>query len=243
MTASRHAPVVSVQRPLHSRQNDSVSRQACCGVDRLGRRADARARRSSTNGTRLARRRPRSRRRSCQSSPRIGARRAQHEASGAGDGAQAVPSSSRVTHGTRRAVVEAQRPAPCASARGPRRPTTMRTTSARARRASGMKSITRDRALGRSRSSVSSTSVSGGSGARDAAHAGSAARSASGRCSGVPSSAAKQASESKRGQHSQSIEPSRPTSAAVSAVADQRVVFNLRQESPASPAVVDMSML
>ena len=34
--------------------------------------------------------------------------------------------------------------------------------------------------------------------------------------SGVPSSAAKQASESNRGQHSQSIEPSRETSAAVS---------------------------
>ena len=34
-------------------------------------------------------------------------------------------------------------------------------------------------------------------------------------CSGVPSSAAKQASESKRGQHSQSIEPSRATSAAL----------------------------
>jgi hypothetical protein len=32
----------------------------------------------------------------------------------------------------------------------------------------------------------------------------------------VPSSAAKQAPESKRGQHSQSIEPSRPTSAALS---------------------------
>ena len=34
-------------------------------------------------------------------------------------------------------------------------------------------------------------------------------------CSGEPSSAAKHASESKRGQHSQSIEPSRETSAAV----------------------------
>jgi uncharacterized protein YndB with AHSA1/START domain len=33
--------------------------------------------------------------------------------------------------------------------------------------------------------------------------------------SGVPSKAAKQAAESKRGQHSQSIEPSRPTKAAV----------------------------
>ena len=33
---------------------------------------------------------------------------------------------------------------------------------------------------------------------------------------GLPSSAAKQAPESNRGQHSQSIEPSRPTSAAVS---------------------------
>ena len=32
----------------------------------------------------------------------------------------------------------------------------------------------------------------------------------------LPSSAAKQASESKRGQHSQSIEPSRATSAALS---------------------------
>ena len=34
-------------------------------------------------------------------------------------------------------------------------------------------------------------------------------------CSGVPRSAAKQASESKRGQQNQSIEPSRETSAAV----------------------------
>jgi len=34
--------------------------------------------------------------------------------------------------------------------------------------------------------------------------------------SGVPRSAAKHASESNRGQHSQSIEPSRPTSAALS---------------------------
>ena len=34
-------------------------------------------------------------------------------------------------------------------------------------------------------------------------------------CSGVPSSAAKQAPESKRGKQAQSIEPSRPTSAAV----------------------------
>ena len=41
-----------------------------------------------------------------------------------------------------------------------------------------------------------------------------------------PSSAAKQASESKRGQHSQSIEPSRPTSAGGPAIADQRVVFD-----------------
>jgi hypothetical protein len=35
-------------------------------------------------------------------------------------------------------------------------------------------------------------------------------------CSSLPTSAAKHASESKRGQHSQSIEPSQPTSAAVS---------------------------
>ena len=35
-------------------------------------------------------------------------------------------------------------------------------------------------------------------------------------CSSYPTSAAKQASESNAGQHSQSIEPSRPTSAAVS---------------------------
>ena len=35
-------------------------------------------------------------------------------------------------------------------------------------------------------------------------------------CSSEPSNAAKQASESKRGQHSQSIEPSRPTNAAAS---------------------------
>ena len=35
-------------------------------------------------------------------------------------------------------------------------------------------------------------------------------------CLSVPSSAAKQASESNAGQHSQSIDPSRPTSAAVS---------------------------
>jgi len=34
-------------------------------------------------------------------------------------------------------------------------------------------------------------------------------------CSGVPSSAAKQAAESKRGRQSQSIEPARETSAAV----------------------------
>jgi hypothetical protein len=34
-------------------------------------------------------------------------------------------------------------------------------------------------------------------------------------CFGVPSSAAKQGDESKRGQQSQSIEPSRPTSAAL----------------------------
>jgi hypothetical protein len=33
-------------------------------------------------------------------------------------------------------------------------------------------------------------------------------------CSGEPSNAAKHASESKRGQHSQSIDPSRATSAA-----------------------------
>jgi hypothetical protein len=35
-------------------------------------------------------------------------------------------------------------------------------------------------------------------------------------CFGAPRIAAKHASESKAGQHSQSIEPSRPTSAAVS---------------------------
>ncbi len=34
-------------------------------------------------------------------------------------------------------------------------------------------------------------------------------------CSGAPSNAAKQAPESNRGKHSQSIEPSNPTSAAV----------------------------
>ena len=41
-------------------------------------------------------------------------------------------------------------------------------------------------------------------------------RAASGRCSGVPSSAAKQAVESNRGRHSQSIDPARLTRAAVS---------------------------
>ena len=40
-------------------------------------------------------------------------------------------------------------------------------------------------------------------------------RSASGRARASPSSAAKHAPESNRGKHSQSIEPSRPTSAAV----------------------------
>jgi len=35
-------------------------------------------------------------------------------------------------------------------------------------------------------------------------------------CFSLPSSAAKQASESNAGQHSQSIDPSRPTNAAVS---------------------------
>ncbi len=49
---------------------------------------------------------------------------------------------------------------------------------------------------------------------------------ASGRCPCVPSSAAKQASESKRGQHSQSIEPSLADERGALAVADQGVVFN-----------------
>ena len=45
-------------------------------------------------------------------------------------------------------------------------------------------------------------------------------------CSAVPSSAAKQAGESKRGRHSQSTEPSVPTSAAVRRVAEHGVVLD-----------------
>lgn len=63
--------------------------------------------------------------------------------------------------------------------------------------------------------SVSSTSVPGRY-RRVARGAGSAGASSQRPCSGALSSAAKQAGLSKRGQHSQSIEPSRATSAAVS---------------------------
>jgi hypothetical protein len=63
-----------------------------------------------------------------------------------------------------------------------------------------------------------------------------------------PSRAAKRAAESKRGQHSQSIEPSRPTRAAVLAIAYQRIVFDAKRHrislawSAIGAAVTDFGM-
>ena len=45
-------------------------------------------------------------------------------------------------------------------------------------------------------------------------------------CSGPPSRAAKARAESKRGRHSQSMEPSRADERGGMAVADQRIVFD-----------------
>jgi len=50
-------------------------------------------------------------------------------------------------------------------------------------------------------------------------------------CRRSPSSAAKQASESNAGQHSQSIEPSRPTSAAVSQSPDQGIILDFSRHA------------
>jgi hypothetical protein len=93
----------------------------------------------------------------------------------------------------------------------PSRPTTMRTTSVRPSHA-GMQSTMRTTPSAVAKS-VSSTSVSGRY-ARRTFSTPAAGASCQWPCRRSPSSAAKHASESKRGTHIQSIEPSLPTSAA-----------------------------
>jgi hypothetical protein len=78
---------------------------------------------------------------------------------------------------------------------------------------SGIESTTRTAPFAVSKS-VSSTSVPGRY-RRSARTTSPAGASLQRPCRSSPSSAAKQAAESKRGRHSQSIDPSRPTSAAV----------------------------
>ena len=90
----------------------------------------------------------------------------------------------------------------------------MRTMSGAAPRG-GMKSIARTRASLGLEDRLQDQRVVCGSGASSASRPASAGASSQRPCSGVPSSAAKQAPESKRGKQHQSIEPSRPTSAAV----------------------------
>ena len=87
----------------------------------------------------------------------------------------------------------------------------MRTTSGSSPRG-GMKSITRDRARLGLEVGLEHERVARGSGASTRRTSPSGASSQR-PCSRSPSRAAKQAPESKRGKQSQSIEPSRPTSA------------------------------
>ena len=95
----------------------------------------------------------------------------------------------------------------------PRRPTTMRTMSDATPRI-GMKSITVTAPSGVSKSRFQDQGVVAIAPLDPADWAVRSDQPAA--ILGLPSRAAKQASESNRGQHSQSIEPSRPTSAAVS---------------------------
>ena len=115
-------------------------------------------------------------------------------------------------------------PAPCASPPRPRSPTTMRTRS-ELRSRGGMKSMTRPRPRAVSKRSRESA-CRRDSGRVTCASASHGRDAASGRARALPSSAAKHAPESKRGQHSQSIEPSRADQRGGLAVADQRVVFD-----------------
>ena len=137
----------------------------------------------------------------------------EHDHVGAGDGAQR-PSSSRVPTARARRSRSAGR----ARSRIATRAALARRRCARGPTApprGGMKSMTRTAPVVGLEASSRGSACRRDS-ARDRAHARRRARAASDRAPASPSSAAKQAPESKRGQHSQSIEPSRQTSAAVS---------------------------
>ena len=89
----------------------------------------------------------------------------------------------------------------------------MRTTSGLVSRG-GMKSMTRTAPVGGLEVGLQDQRVAAGSGGWCAGRC-RAGREQPAAVLGVPSRAAKQAPESNRGRHSQSIEPSRPTRAAV----------------------------
>ena len=128
------------------------------------------------------------------------------------------------THGTTRAVVEADDRAPCASGPAADALDDPARRSRRSRRG-GMQSTTRDGAGGRLELGLEDQRVVAIP-APDVADAVPRREQPPCRAPASPSSAAKQAGESNRGRQSQSIEPLRPTSAAVSHVADQRVVLD-----------------
>ena len=206
-----HSPV-SWQRRDHSRQNASVARERRAGVDRR-RRRQVRGR-IGQRRTDTSRPPPRRTRRPCRSpSPCSGAGVRRTTMSGPAT-ARSVPSSMRVTHGTIDAVVEAQDELGPHRALRRARPTTRRTRSdAVVARRHEVDHGDGARRRSRTRSPGSACRPIAAGDARRSAPAGASSQRP---CSGPPSRAAKQAAESKRGQHSQSIEPSRPTSAAVS---------------------------
>ena len=113
-----------------------------------------------------------------------------------------------------------------ASARSPSRPSTMRTMSGASPRG-GMKSIARTRALVGLEDRLEDQRVVPVAAARPA-HRRRRARAASARARASPSSAAKQAPESKRGKQHQSIEPVAADERRRLQVADQRVVLDAR---------------
>ena len=103
-------------------------------------------------------------------------------------------------------------PAPCASAPGPARPRPPAPRRACGRGSACSPRPARRRRRSRSRSPARACRAGSGGVAAGCRRSG---RGASDRRRSSPSRAAKHAPESKRGRHSQSIEPSRPTSPAV----------------------------
>ena len=211
-TASRHVAVVRATdlRPAPATTPSCVRRHALASIGDGGVVVRREPRRARTAPSRRRRRRSRRRsscpRRACATGVR------EHDRVGTGDragarrrwcGPTARPSRSR-----------SGRRGPCASApvpTGPRRCARCR----RLRSRIGMQSVTRTPPSSVCERRSRARACRRGTGARSRAARRRPARCCQRPCGSSPSSAAKHAPESKRGTHSQSIEPSLPTSAAV----------------------------